>query len=264
MDLAEFIPNALQYGISGLSAIVFLLAYNMLQVQNKREEPNPAMLKTIKSFMMVALIFSILAASSSFIEAYFGSGDEAGALYKKSLVLNATNSLSFQVKDSQQRHKFDNGSVSKSVGSFDTDAITEQMSEDEFNFRVLRLAVFNSISAFGGQKDILEESLENLELRRFSFTKGQINRVLAELETLIGLRYAWLDRTAIDQANNELTRPSASQVMRTASIALPENVWIFSDYPLGNTPAIVVNFETLEALKSELELLKNLAPAESE
>lgn len=258
MDLAEFIPNALQYGISGLSAIVFLLAYNMLQVQNKKEEPNPAMLKTIKSFMMVALIFSILSAGSSFIEAYFGGDSEAGQLYKKSLVLNATNALTFQVKDLQQRHEFDNGNVAKTGSSLDLNP----MSEDEFNFRVLRLAAFNSISAFGGQRDILEESLENLALRRFDFTKGQINRVLAELETLIGLRYAWLDRTAIDQASNELNRPTASQTMQTASVSLPEEVWILSDYPSNNTPAVVINFETLESLKSELELLKNLTPEE--
>ncbi|GAB5527003.1 MAG: hypothetical protein Roseis2KO_48750 [Roseivirga sp.] len=258
MDLVEFIPNALQYGISGLSAIVFLLAYNMLQVQNKKEEPNPAMLKTIKSFMTVALIFSVLSAGSSFTEAYIANSSDDSQRLKDALMRSAANSLSYEVDEIKRRHTYSGGSVAKSGSEiFSGTALSEQMSEDEFNLRMLRLATFNSVSAFDANKEILEGALTLLVSRGYDFSEEQRNSLLSEWACIRRARHKWLREEAIPQAEDGFRSNMMNQSTQlSASIPLPEEVWLLSEYPEGNTPSIQIDFQTLQILKNEIELLK--------
>ena len=55
-ELAEF----LKYGISGLSAIAFILSFFLLSRESSRTKPRPEMLRSIRMFMILALVLGVV------------------------------------------------------------------------------------------------------------------------------------------------------------------------------------------------------------
>jgi|GEM_PF-1675552 len=55
-ELAEF----LKYGISGLSAIAFILSFFLLNRESSRPKPRPEMLRSIRMFMALALVLGVV------------------------------------------------------------------------------------------------------------------------------------------------------------------------------------------------------------
>jgi hypothetical protein len=55
-ELAEF----LKYGISGLSAIAFLLSFYLLSRESGRPKPRPEMLRSIRMFMGLTLVLGVV------------------------------------------------------------------------------------------------------------------------------------------------------------------------------------------------------------
>lgn len=55
-ELAEF----LKYGISGLSAIAFILSFFLLSRESSRAKPRPEMLRSIRMFMILALVLGVV------------------------------------------------------------------------------------------------------------------------------------------------------------------------------------------------------------
>jgi len=56
-ELAEF----LKYGISGLSAIAFILSFFLLNRESSRPRPRPEMLRSIRMFMALTLVLGLVA-----------------------------------------------------------------------------------------------------------------------------------------------------------------------------------------------------------
>ena len=54
------IPSILKFGIIGLGTIMAILAYNLLRNEHIRNPPRPLIIKSIYSFMIFALILTIL------------------------------------------------------------------------------------------------------------------------------------------------------------------------------------------------------------
>lgn len=265
-NMLEVIPSILKYGISGLSAIVFLLAFYLLQAQNKKEEPNSQMLKNIKWFMITALIFSFASVGASIIEGIFHRKDmdSINEIRKGTLVEVSTNSIASRIEQVYSKHQFEGGEVRKTADHASnlsleaTSPQREKMNEDEFKEKVLRQAVFSSIHFFVADKEILEESLERIDKRGYSM--GDVKeKVLSEFDALLGERYQWLQRQAIPEAQAQIDSASpVSQVHPTAVVSLPEDLWIFTSYDEGNQPSEIIDFEELESLRSELDLLKRV------
>ncbi|MFN3381269.1 MAG: hypothetical protein ACK41O_17550 [Runella zeae] len=55
-ELTEF----LKYGISGLSAIAFILSFFLLSRESSRTKPRPEMLRSIRMFMILALVLGVV------------------------------------------------------------------------------------------------------------------------------------------------------------------------------------------------------------
>ena len=62
-EMAEF----LKYGISGLSAIAFLLSFFLLNRESGRPRPRPEMLRNIRMFMWVTVILGVVSGVSMII-----------------------------------------------------------------------------------------------------------------------------------------------------------------------------------------------------
>ena len=62
-EMAEF----LKYGISGLSAIAFLLSFFLLNRESGRPRPRPEMLRNIRMFMWVTVILGLVSGVSMII-----------------------------------------------------------------------------------------------------------------------------------------------------------------------------------------------------
>lgn len=115
------LPNILKYGVVGLSAIVFLLAYSLLKTQNNRPRPSAPMLTTIKSFMWIALVFALVSAISTFAEGYFINratdrllrSDDDKNSRTATLVDFATEIISSDINKINSKHQFRDGIVTK-------------------------------------------------------------------------------------------------------------------------------------------------------
>ena len=62
-EMTEF----LKYGVSGLSAIAFLLSFFLLNRESGRPKPRPEMLRNIRMFMWVTLILGVLSGVAAII-----------------------------------------------------------------------------------------------------------------------------------------------------------------------------------------------------
>ncbi len=62
-ELAEF----LKYGISGLSAIAFILSFFLLNRESSRPKPRPEMLRSIRMFMGLTLVLGLVSGVAAII-----------------------------------------------------------------------------------------------------------------------------------------------------------------------------------------------------
>ena len=66
---------ALRYGSLGLSAILAVLAFRLLQTEQKVEKPRPALLRAIRSFFIVALVLALIGAGTELLSKRQPTGD---------------------------------------------------------------------------------------------------------------------------------------------------------------------------------------------
>jgi hypothetical protein len=74
------LPAILEYGLTGLAAIIVFLAYRLLQQESETEAPRPAMLQTIKAFMALGVVLAVVSAASNYIELRSASGAQLAAV----------------------------------------------------------------------------------------------------------------------------------------------------------------------------------------
>jgi hypothetical protein len=58
----------LKYGVTGLSAIAFILSYFLLFRESSRPKPRPEIIKTIRLFMWVTVILGVVSGVSSILK----------------------------------------------------------------------------------------------------------------------------------------------------------------------------------------------------
>lgn len=256
MNPLELFPSILKYGVTGLSAIVLLLAFYLLQVQNKRKNPSSSMLKTIKSYMRIALIFGIISAISSFVEAYLVNNVKVSESREETLIYNVTDNLSSQIKYIRHRYKFDDGRMVKGgINDGDENARNEDMSKSEYSYRVLKFAVFKSIRSFGADEEILKTSLESIK-GLYGFGDSG-TRVISELDSILGLRYRWLiDAERQVQSHIDNISISNQSFDQGVKIPIPKEMWLFTTYDEDNVPTITVNRQQLKGFEEESELIR--------
>jgi hypothetical protein len=73
-DILDKFPEILQYGCTGLSALVFLFTFLLLKQQSAKDRPNKSMLQSIKVFMGITIILAII----SLIDASLRSSKNRG------------------------------------------------------------------------------------------------------------------------------------------------------------------------------------------
>ena len=252
--MTEFFPAILKFGITGLSAIVFLFAYFLLKTQNKKDKPNANMLKTIKSFMWIALVFAILSAVSSFVDGYYIKKAINSDIEKNSrtdvLTDIATEEISSTYDETDEYHSLDNGHLTKGQTNeiIDNDDLSddstlffnEAMSDNEYKYRALKQSIFKNIYYLGADKTILDSVMIRLSLR-LKLDKEVQERIKAVFPDLLVTRFSWIKNEAIPIARKEFDYTSeddrdVDQDIPTAIIPLPNEVWIFNKYPSKNKP----------------------------
>ena len=80
--MQSFVP-ILEYGLTGLAAILAFLAYRLLLKESGMESPRGKMLAAIKSFMILAMVLAILSGASSVVETFYSGAtqkEEIGAV----------------------------------------------------------------------------------------------------------------------------------------------------------------------------------------
>ncbi len=270
--MTEFFPAILKFGITGLSAIVFLLAYFLLKTQNKKDKPNSNMLKTIKSFMWIALVFAILSATSSFVDGYYVkkaiSSDNEKNTRTEVLADMATEEVYSTYDEIDERHSFKNGNLTKGGEHDDleddnlrkdtSNKFIQPMSEDEFKYRAMKQAIFKNIYFLGADKSILDSVITRLSFRLKLNNELQV-RIKSIFQELLITKFEWLKNEAIPTARkklDDLNGRSVDQDIPTAVVLLPKTVWIFDEYPEYNQPQIRIRSSDLTKMYSELEILK--------
>lgn len=65
MEWLKFFPNILEYGATGLSALLFFFAFLLLRVQCKKKDSDPMVLREIRIYMFISVLLSIISLGSS-------------------------------------------------------------------------------------------------------------------------------------------------------------------------------------------------------
>jgi hypothetical protein len=90
----------LKYGVTGLSAIAFILTYFLLFRESSRAKPRPEIIKTIRLFMWATIILGIVSGVSAILNPSQANGS-SNAKYKKPTVKTnsfAANKSNFKVE----------------------------------------------------------------------------------------------------------------------------------------------------------------------
>lgn len=270
-NLPETLLKFLEYGIPGLSAIIIILAYNLLRAQNRRESPNESMLKTIKSFMWIALIFAVISAATTVMEKQLDSEVAAQTREKEnainSLAVATANNMAKEIAILNRNHSYSSstGTAGKGGGgggygepeTINEPFISEEMSFEDYNYKKLKRAVFLSIKYCGANVEVLQNAFSILEKRGYEIEESSKTRLLKEFDELLSLRYQWLQNVAIPQAQSQLDNfPPQIQEEPYAIIPVPRELWMFSSYEQGEQPVIRIEFGEIENYRNELQLLK--------
>lgn len=83
-ELAEF----LKYGISGLSAIAFILSFFLLNRESSRPKPRPEMLRSIRMFMGLTLVLGLVSGVAVIMNGEAKPESKATNAPKKSSIVN--------------------------------------------------------------------------------------------------------------------------------------------------------------------------------
>jgi hypothetical protein len=67
--------SALQYGLSGLSAILFIVTVGILRAEQKRTTPRPEVLSTLRLTMAFAVFMVIIPAATEAVKQYWDTQD---------------------------------------------------------------------------------------------------------------------------------------------------------------------------------------------
>lgn len=270
--LSESLIKFLEYGIPGLSAIIILLAYFLLKTQNQKDNPSESMLKTIKSFMLIALILAIISGGFTTVEKYLQIKNKFEVLEKEaknatsSLAVATANSMAKELAVLNRNHSYSGstGTVGKGGGggsgypeTINEPYISEQMTLEDFNYKKLKRAIFLSIKYCGANVKVLENAFSILSKRGYEIKRSSKSKLLNEFNDLIKLRYQWLENTAIPEGQKQLDDfPQQIQQKPYAMVRIPVELWLFSKYENGEEPLIRIDFGEIELYRNELNLLK--------
>lgn len=242
--LLDKFPEILKYGATGLSAILFFLAFLLLRQESQKDRPDKAMLQAIRTFMYISVGLALISLTSTAIDGFLGRpGPETSKDTKESA--SAQKALDRLVANRIELELVE--SAGKQVAGTDPSGPDAA----ELFYRRLRKAVFLNFLTFQANNEILERGLNAVARRGFPVTVAQIGRLIAEMPDLKAARLRWLEDQAIPALQRDIDTLGVKQRSPIADVPLPELVRIRDDAEATET------VHNMSLLKEEVEVLKS-------
>lgn len=251
----EVLPTILEYGLTGLAAIIVLLAYRLLQQQNSKDEPHSAMLRTIKGFMALGIVLALISAGSNYIElSKQGQREQVkGKLAEVRDSLSALRETTSEERRALNRLIADYFSSALRQGEEKVEAVPSSMA-DRAECTLVRRAVFKHMRDYDASREVLQNALNHfVRDRGFSRLQNCAGEIVADFDRLRTMRLRWLEDEAIPALDSAMANASpVTQQQLSAKVPLPDEFVIDED--LLGTPTVKV--KDMTSLEAEVDLLK--------
>jgi hypothetical protein len=251
------LPAILEYGLTGLAAIIVFLAYRLLQQESETEAPRPAMLQTIKAFMALGVVLAVVSAASNYIELRSASGAQLAAV--RDSLASARDSLQTVRQTTAAERRALNRLVANHLASHlrrgeDKVAAVPASARDTVRCTLLRRAVFQNMRTFEADAGILQHALTHfVEDRGYPELRACAQELTRDVPHLAAMRLKWLEgeampalRAAQDQ------QPPFVQQEPSATVFLPE-AFVIDRTDFERPTVTVTDMTTLQA---EVRLLE--------
>lgn len=247
----EGVSEILSYGLTGLAAIITILAYRLLAHQNKKDDPNPSMLTTIRFFMILGIILAVLSGISGVVESTTNSKVKA-----LEMQLQLSEVTAKERRDTLARM------VASKLGSVyrraegKSRAIDYQEEIAAVHEKLLRQAVFFHLLSFNADAEVLEKALRILVSRGHRDAEHHISTIVKDLPKLTAIKLRWLEDDALPALQRDIEHLKARPMVQrspAASVILPRELWLMN-HEKGDEPTTTVM--DINELKKEVALLK--------
>lgn len=262
-------PAILQYGLTGLAAIIVFLAYRLLAAQTTKTKPNNSILKTIKFFMVLSIVLVVLSGTSSAVELLIKNqnGDAKTVDAKLEAAQQEIERLKGELANRELAAQQEQRTLDRLVANRLEAAITQYDLEEKQEAAgparansvpaiLLKRAVFREMFTFGADKATLERALNRLADRGLTGLQEATGPVLGDFANLMKLRLRWLKDRAIPilQEDIDYLRTHPTQC-RPAGVfvPVPNELLIFDPKPDEEPMEMVDDMETVLA---EIKLLE--------
>lgn len=240
MELTDLsVYEILGYGVIGLGFLLAFLAYLLLR--KDRSKPGPVYVFMV--FCVVLCGIGLYAQVRPHPPVPPAPIDPNSLAEKRTVALNR-----FVADNIEGTMRAANKPGAKGVDTEDSTAV------DEFNYKLLRRAVFFNVLSFEASAPILKGGLETLRRRDVLKNSEHIGRVLSQLPDLLRIRLRWLEDEAIPALRRAIEEHGGKQDAVFAEVPLPEKVWLV-DHTDNDVPTAPVRH--MPRLEEEVHVLKN-------
>ncbi len=257
MEFSTFVKY-LDYGVLGLGAVILILSFILLSREQAREEFRPAVEKAIRRYMMLALVFMLVALLSTILEGLFVRPTKAEIAVDQEreefLSLIAAKYMEEELaKLSNNENSNILNPIVAPVDSSSSGMTIEPGSEprptneelEEREYKRLRKTAFLSFQHFGGDPEIFSDAVDHLAKDHPEIMKYK-ERLIADYTNLKTEREDWLEKSAIPGL-----KPPGQPVRPSAVVPLPSQFAVDARDPNN------AEVRDVKVLEMELEVLKH-------
>lgn len=287
------LPDVLQYGLTGLAAVIVLMTYRLLINQSKKEKPNQSLLKTIKAFMGFGIILSVISGVGNIAELFANTDHLKGQHQLNTELVEAKAeierlkgdsqdqevvqeletqiaSLKLQLVGAQESMKvFEGKSTSESrvldrlvADSIEshwryTRAKTRRVSESNrtaLRCILVKRAAFIDLRKFEANDTILKNALIHLTNRGYTDMSPCVESVVNDLDSIKILKLRWLEDKAIPALQDDIRNLGVAQRGPSANVRLPDILAIPKELGGFEPPEITVT--NMSKLQEEATFIK--------
>lgn len=271
------LPAILEYGLTGLAAIIVFLAYRLLLRESRTEDPRSAMLRTIKVFMVLGIVLAIVSAASNYVKMTSASGSQLAAvrdslerarnsMASKSRLAAVHDSLE-RVRDSLQTVQRTTAAERRALNRLVTNHFTSTLrrgedkveelpasARDTVRCTLLRRSVFQNMRAFEADAAILRNALTHfVEDRNYPELRFCAQGVLDDFPRLMAMRLKWLEgeampalRAAQDQQSPFVQREPSAEVLLPDPFKINDEAFQHPEVTVTDMPKLRAEVRLLE------------------
>ena len=251
------LPAILEYGLTGLAAIIVFLAYRLLLHESKAENPRAAMLRTIKAFMALGVVLAVISAASNYIETTSASES------RRTAVRDSLDAARDSLQTVRQTTAAERRALNRLVANHFASRLRRgegklaevpASARDTVRCTLLRRAVFRNMRTFEADATILQNALTHfVEDRDYPELQSCAQELTRDFPQLMAMRLKWLEGEAMPalRAAQDQQSPFV-QEQSSATVPLPEAFMI--DRAGFERPTVTVTDMT--TLRAEVRLLE--------